>query len=106
MPRCAFLTLANPPAFVIDDELAYQPLGALGWHVEAIPWTRSRVKWAEYDAVVIRSTWDYYKEPDRFLSVLESIERGGTCLFNPLELVRWNVRKTYLRDLHARGLSV
>ena len=38
MKRCAFLTLANPADFVIDDELAYEPLRALGWNVEAVPW--------------------------------------------------------------------
>ena len=56
MRRCAFLTLEDPTGFVIDDELAYAPLAALGWRVEAIPWSR-KVDWRVYDAVVIRSTW-------------------------------------------------
>ena len=105
MPRCAFLTLEDPTGFVIDDELAYAPLAALGWRVEAIPWSH-KADWEIYDAVVIRSTWDYIKNPEAFLDALGEIERSGTTLFNSLELVRWNLHKTYLRDLAAHGVPI
>ena len=58
MPRCAFLTLDDTTGWVIDDELAYAPLRALGWEVDAVAWNRSTTPWSTYDAVVIRSTWD------------------------------------------------
>ncbi|MBA3543691.1 MAG: hypothetical protein H0T83_04525 [Chthoniobacterales bacterium] len=103
--RCAFLTLEDPADYVIDDGLAYAPLAALGWQVDAIPWSR-KVDWQTYDAVVIRSTWDYVNDPDAFLAVLAEIERSGTPLHNNLDLVRWNLRKTYLRDLAAHGVSI
>jgi glutathione synthase/RimK-type ligase-like ATP-grasp enzyme len=106
MLRCAFLTLEDPSGFVIDDELAYPALVALGWMVEAIPWSRPQADWKTYDAVVIRSTWDYINHLDAFLNVLSEIERSGALLFNPLDLVRWNIRKTYLRDLASRGVDV
>ncbi len=106
MLRCAFLTLEDSTGYVIDDELAYAPLAALGWQVDAISWRRTNIEWQAYDAVVIRSTWDYVTDPDAFLDVLAEIERSGTPLFNGLDLVRWNIRKTYLRDLAARGVSV
>jgi len=106
MLRCAFLTLDDPADFVIDDELAYQPLAALGWSVEAISWRTLSHDWREYDAVVIRSTWDYIADPDAFLAVLGEIERAGTLLFNALDLVRWNIRKTYLRELANCGVPV
>lgn len=106
MLHCAFLTLDDSTGFVIDDELAYAPLAALGWRVETISWRTSSCDWRAYDAVVIRSTWDYIDDPETFLAVLAEIERSGTRLFNPLHLVRWNIRKTYLRDLAARGVPV
>lgn len=90
----------------MDDHLAYQPLGELGWRVEMVPWRRPGVDWKAYDAVVIRSTWDYQTAPDAFLGVLAEIECARTPLFNGLELVRWNIRKTYLRDLAERGVPV
>jgi glutathione synthase/RimK-type ligase-like ATP-grasp enzyme len=106
MPRCAFLTLEDPTGYVIDDELAYAPLASLGWRVDTIPWPRRQVNWHNYDAVVIRSTWDYVNDPDAFLEALGEIERPGTPLFNGLDLVHWNIRKTYLRDLAERGVAV
>jgi glutathione synthase/RimK-type ligase-like ATP-grasp enzyme len=104
MKRCAFLTLADPSGFVIDDELAHAPFRSLGWHVTAVPWTQTRVPWSGFDAVLIRSTWDYHRDPERFLGVLEDIGRAGVPLFNSLALVRWNLSKTYLHDLSARGV--
>jgi glutathione synthase/RimK-type ligase-like ATP-grasp enzyme len=106
MLRSAFLTLDDSTGFVIDDELAYAPLADLGWRVEAISWRTPSCDWRAYDAVVIRSTWDYITDPDAFLTVLAEIERAGTPLFNALDLVRWNIRKTYLRDLAQRGVPV
>ena len=106
MRRCAFLTLDDPTGYVIDDDLTYEPLRELGWGVELVPWRRPAVAWDAYEAVVIRSTWDYTEDPDSFVAVLGDIERTGTPLFNGLDLVRWNLQKTYLRDLTARGVPV
>jgi glutathione synthase/RimK-type ligase-like ATP-grasp enzyme len=106
MLRCAFLTLSDATGFVIDDELSYPALASLGWRVEAVPWRTPPLDWRAYDAVVIRSTWDYITDPDAFLAVLAEIERTGTPVFNSLDLVRWNIRKTYLRGLAGRGVSV
>lgn len=106
MRRCAFLTVDDASAYVIDDALAHEPLRALGWHVLSVSWRRPEVTWEDYDAVVIRSTYDYANAPDAFLAVLDTIERAGTPLFNGLDLVRWNLRKTYLRDLADRGVPV
>jgi glutathione synthase/RimK-type ligase-like ATP-grasp enzyme len=105
--RCAFLT-TDPEildGFVTDDALAHQPLAELGWHVDEVPW-RALVDWDRYEAVVLRSPWDYQREPDRFFAVLETIARSRARLFNPLEVVRWNLRKTYLFDLESRGVPI
>lgn len=106
MKRCAFLTLQDPSGHVIDDDLAHAPLRALGWQVDSVPWNRAGVDWSGYDAVVIRSTWDYQSDPEAFVAALGEVEQAGTPLFNPLDLVRWNLRKTYLRDLAARGVPI
>lgn len=107
MRRCAFLTLEDPTGYFIDDDdHVHAPLRALGWEVQAVPWTRPPRPWDAYDAVVIRSTWDYPNHPDAFVVALADVERAGTPLFNPLALVRWNLRKTYLRDLAGRGVPV
>ncbi len=106
MRTCAFLTLADPGDYFIDDEHAYEPLRALGWRVEAVPWNRPGVAWQTFDLVVIRSSWDYTADVDGFLAVLADIEGRGVPLENRLPLVRWNLDKTYLRELAARGVPI
>jgi len=104
--RCAFLTLDDSAGYTVDDHLAIPPLARLGWSVDSIPWRQRAVNWSAYDAVVIRSTWDYAKDPDAFLGVLRAITHTGVRLFNSLHLVEWNLRKSYLRDLASRGVPV
>jgi len=93
--RCAFLTRDE---VTHDDALAAPPLSSLGWLVEAVPWRRHGVDWRTYDLVVIRSAWDYHHAPGEFLDLLADID-ACTTLENPLPQVRWNVPKTYLREL-------
>lgn len=105
MPSCAFLTLEDPTDFCIYDHLLVDPLGRLGWSVEEVPWDRPGVEWGFYDAVIIRSTWDYQSAPDAFLAALASIE-SATRLFNPASICRWNLDKRYLQNLSDKGVSI
>lgn len=105
MPSCAFLTTDDLDAFVTYDAEAVAPLAALGWTVDDVPW-RAEADWDAYDAVVIRSPWDYQDAPDDFLAVLEQIDGSAARLENPLAVVRWNLQKTYLRDLGAAGVPI
>jgi len=105
LKRIAFLTLRDTAGLVIDDDLAIPPLAERGCAVDTIPWNSAGVDWADYQMVVIRSTWDYQHHAARFLATLADIERC-TRLENPLDIVRWNMRKTYVRDLDASGVPV
>jgi len=91
--------------YVFDDELAFEPLAKLGIEVETFSWRQRERKWSEFDAVVIRTTWDYQRFPEEFLSVLAEIE-AATRLQNPLSIVRWNFDKIYLRELAEKGVSI
>jgi hypothetical protein len=102
--RIAFLTLSDPAGWVIDDELAVPPLARRGIEVDTVPWNRPGVDWGHYQLVVIRSPWDYQHHADEFLRTLEAIEER-TQLQNSSEIARWNMRKTYLRDLASRGIE-
>lgn len=106
MQRCAFLTLEDPTGYHIDDDRAIPVFADRGWTVDVIPWSRPDVDWARFDAVIVRSTWDYQKSSDRFFGVLEAIAGAGIPLFNDLDLMRWNADKRYLADLAERGIAV
>lgn len=90
--RVVFLSMENPPAHVVDDDLALHPLAERGVEVELKPWSLP-IDWSEYDAAVIRSTWDYVWHSERFLGVLAEIP---VPLFNAVETVVWNYNKIYL----------
>ncbi len=103
--RCAFLTMDDPTGFFTYDSLAVEPLAQVGWSVEEIPWSEPNADWDAYDVVVIRSPWDYQDDPDAFMRVLELIDASTARLENPLDIVRWNIDKAYLKDLRQRGVS-
>lgn len=104
MTRIAFLTLAERGDFVIDDDRAIAPLAARGIEVESVPWNRPGVDWKRYALVVIRSTWDYQHHAEDFLRTLAAIE-AVTRLHNSAAIARWNMRKTYLKELAAQGVA-
>jgi hypothetical protein len=104
--RCAFLTMENTEGWFIDADLAIPPLRALGWDVDTVAWRTPDADWGRYDAVYIGTPWDYPGDVTHFVRVLEEIVRSGPVLVNDLELVRWGLPKTYLRDLEARGADI
>lgn len=75
---------------------------ARGMDVVDVCWDDAKADWASFDAALIGTTWDYWDRLDEFLAALERIG-AQTRLFNPADLVRWNSRKTYLRDLEKKG---
>ncbi|NND70516.1 MAG: hypothetical protein HKN43_02955 [Rhodothermales bacterium] len=89
---------------ISDDNLLLGALEATGWHASFVPWDQRLVRWADFDCVVVRSTWDYHKRIDEFTDTLRSID-ASTLLINPLEIMLWNTRKTYLREISQLGLE-
>lgn len=81
------------------------PFEARGYRVEDVAWDNPKADWASYAAVLIGTTWDYWDRLDEFLAALERIE-SQTRLFNGSALVRWNSRKTYLRELETKGAKL
>ena len=103
MPRVAFATCQAFPQGYPDDLLAYPPCRARG--IEPVPaiWDDPSVDWSGFDAVLLRTTWDYYKHAPAFLQWLDSLP----CpVWNPPGIVRWNASKTYLFDLEAWGVPI
>ena len=75
-----------------------------GWEVFEVPWNARGQNWSEFQAVVIRSTWDYQNAPQKFLSTLQTIE-SSTSLFNSSAICEWNLAKSvYLPELEGQGI--
>jgi len=101
--RVAIATFASMPPEFTDDERLADALDAIGADVSRVPWDEPGVAWDSFDAVVIRSTWDYAPRRDEFVRWADSV---GSRLHNAPELVRWNSDKRYLGDLASAGIPV
>jgi hypothetical protein len=106
MKQCAFLSMDNYEDFEVYDHLLFDPLKKRGWQAEEVSWRSSSVDWNQYEAVIIRSPWDYQEDPQAFLKVLKDIDKSDAALENSLEIIEWNIEKTYLRDLEAKGTEI
>jgi len=106
MRRCCFLSMDDLGSYVSDDELAVPPLRALGWQVDTVSWRDKTVDWNDYEAVIIRTPWDYQRDPEAFLDVLAVIDASSARLENSIDIVKWNLNKGYLRDLEKKGVNI
>lgn len=103
--KIVFATCEEIPQGTADDELFKKALIEMGHKVETHIWTDASVNWQKFDVCLPRSTWDYHKKRDLFLSWAEKISRHSK-LINPLEVLRWNSSKDYLLELQQQGLPV
>ena len=64
------------------------------------------MRWAQFDAVVIQTCWDYHLRAREFLAWADGVEAGGTSVINAPGLLRWNHHKRYLAALQQAGIPV
>ncbi|WP_341727348.1 hypothetical protein [Pseudoxanthomonas putridarboris] len=90
-----------------DDDLVplLDACAGAGLYVRAVAWDDPTVNWGRFDAVLLRSPWDYTERLPDFLAWCEQVDQA-TRLLNPLNVVRWNTDKHYLGDLAAIGISI
>ncbi len=103
--RIALATAAEFPDLDEDGSLLLGALARQGLDAEPAVWTDEGVAWSSYDAVVVRSTWDYFHRRAEFVEWADRVATV-TRLANSAEVLRWNTDKTYLRELAEAGLPV
>lgn len=106
MHRIALATWCDLPELSEDDQLLLEPLDQRGISAEPVAWDDAGIDWNQFDAVVVRSCWDYHLRHGDFVRWTESLERIGVPLWNSAPVLRWNSDKTYLRDLQNNGTPV
>ncbi len=92
--------------FECYDHLLVEPFKRRGWKVQTVSWRNKTADWNFFDAVIIRSCWDYQEDSFRFLDVLYKIDQSSALLANSLDLVEWNINKSYLKVLDEQGVTV
>ena len=116
MHRVAYLTgrsyrgNALPPGAVPDAEtvslgLIKEAGAARGIAFDVVYWDEMDLPSRGYDLAIIRTCWDYTSRAQQFLDTLSAHENAGLRVLNTPEVVRWNFRKTYLKDLGAAAIE-
>ena len=101
--RIAIATFSAKPEQFTDDAQLAGALGIRGFQASQVPWDDPAANWADFDAVVIRSTWDYAFRRDEFVAWADQV---GKRLHNSPAVVRWNSDKRYLGELAGAGFRV
>jgi glutathione synthase/RimK-type ligase-like ATP-grasp enzyme len=69
-------------------------------------WNNEHVNWQHFDAVLIRSTWDYHLHITAFEAWLKMLAHQKVPVLNPVEVLRWNLHKFYLAQLQQKGVAI
>lgn len=89
----------------LQFELLRTACGARGIELSSVIWDDAGLDIAGHDAYVVGTTWDYHERPQAFLARLEAIAKARP-LWNPIEVLRWNLDKVYLRELASRAAPI
>ena len=105
MTSIALATAADLPDLVDDDASFVTALRDRGVTATPVVWSDGSVEWDDFDAVVVRSIWDYYRRPDEFAAWVDRVDAASPAVLNDPATLRWNRHKFYLRDLEDRGIA-
>lgn len=104
--RLAVATCRVKPEPDPDEAPLLEALRAAGIAAEMLAWDDPAAPdAAAFDAVLLRSTWNYFLEPERFAEWAAGIA-AKSRLLNSLAAVRWNLHKGYLLELEQAGLPI
>jgi len=106
MKSIALVTYSGRPELSPSDQTLLTPLKQRG--INAIPaiWNDATIDWQQFDGIVIRSCWDYYKHAQAFRQWLTHLQDLNVPVYNTPQTALWNMEKTYLRDLHQQGVKI
>ena len=101
MLRVAIATTIPLPEPDPDQELMLEAFRSAGVVCDLLPWDGDH-DLATWDAVVLRSTWNYHLKPTEFQTWVSMV----TNLQNPAHVVLDNIDKRYLLELESNGVPI
>ena len=103
--RLALVTCQNLPRAAQDDAPLFRHLHEVGQDFESVAWDDPTVPWRDFDAAIVRTTWDYCPRLPEFLAWARRVS-AETRLINPVEVLTWNTNKRYLAAVAAEGAPI
>lgn len=96
------MTLPEPD---VDEAPLAAALAAGGFDAQMVAWDDPNADWDAPLPTIIRSTWNYALDVDRFMQWIDRAATSGP-LFNPPDVIGGNLHKRYLLELAGRGVPV
>ncbi len=106
MKSIALITDTDEPHLTYGEKLLPPELEKRGYTVSEIPWDNPDADWRSFDTVVLRSCWNYYRHFDTFRQWLQKLKTQNVKVFNPADMVLWNIDKKYLLELENKGVPI
>jgi glutathione synthase/RimK-type ligase-like ATP-grasp enzyme len=104
--QIALVSYAKYPALTASDQLLADAIAAQRAAAVPVIWDDAAVDWAQFDAIVVRSTWDYHQRGAEFAAWLERLAAQHAPLYNTAHTLRWNMDKHYLLALAEAGIAI
>ncbi len=104
--RVALVTCEKFADLYEDDRLLVPALEKIGVHAVPAVWSRPDIDWTSFDALVMRTPWDYFERAEEFRAWLDARIASGVLMCNPPEILDWNFDKDYLQDLARKGVEL
>jgi glutathione synthase/RimK-type ligase-like ATP-grasp enzyme len=89
-----------------EDDRLYRFLAEKGHQVSFQVWDDEQVDWTAFDAILIKSPWDYFDKINAWYTWLDKLEALGCRVLNPVKTLRWNADKIYFKDMEAQGVQL
>jgi glutathione synthase/RimK-type ligase-like ATP-grasp enzyme len=89
-----------------EDDRLFQFLEEKGMPVSWQVWDDANVDWSRFDAVIIKSPWDYFDKIEAFYNWLDVLEKNEVKVLNPVKTLRWNADKLYFKDMESEGIKI
>ncbi len=106
MLKIALVTCADLPQLIPADQELIGLFAQKNAAAEAVVWNDKTVDWTQFDAVIMRSMWDYYLHAEAFGEWLDDLENKKIRTFNSSAILQANKHKFYLRDLERKGVKI
>jgi len=87
----------------LADAPLVEAFHAIGIDSVRLAWDDEDADWSSCDGILIRTTWDWHLDPERFLAWL-NVRAKANRIWNPVELVAWCLDKRSLIGLELRGV--
>lgn len=97
---------ADAHLFDVQLDVLQKGFAPEGLVIEPVCWTGPDIDWTRFAAVLVNCAWDYQDRHEDFLTTLDRIAARGVPVFNSPATVRWNIRKTYLREMASLGVPI